>query len=82
MHIAIVGATGSLGHDIIDNLSQLDRKNITLSAFATENSIAETISFAESTIQVKQATQDSFKMLILLCLLYQLKLLKNTQKWQ
>lgn len=61
MHIAIVGATGSLGQDVVDNLNELNRENIRLSAFATENSLSESLEFADSSIPVQEIKSDSFK---------------------
>lgn len=61
MHIAIVGATGNLGQDIIDQLSAEKRGNLTLSAFATENSISETFNFGDDIVKVEEIKEDSFK---------------------
>ena len=60
MHIAIVGATGNLGQDVLDQLTSEKRDNITISAFATENSISENFSFGDTTIQVEEIKEDSF----------------------
>ncbi|HAG52851.1 MAG TPA: aspartate-semialdehyde dehydrogenase [Alphaproteobacteria bacterium] len=61
MHIAIVGATGNLGQDIIDQLSSLNRGNITLSAFATEGSMADSVTFGDQSISIEEVKEDSFK---------------------
>lgn len=60
MHIAIVGATGNLGQDIIDQLAAEKRDNITISTFATENSISETFNFGEELVKVQEIKEDSF----------------------
>ena len=60
MHIAIVGATGNLGQDVIDQLSSLARDNIELSAFATENSMAETVHFGDKSVGINQISEGCF----------------------
>lgn len=60
MHIAIVGATGNLGQDVIDQLNALNRANITISAFATEKSITESFHFGDSVVNVEEVKDDSF----------------------
>jgi aspartate-semialdehyde dehydrogenase len=61
MHIAIVGATGNLGQDVLDLLTSEKRDNITISAFATEQSISESFSFGDSVINVEEVNDSSFK---------------------
>lgn len=60
MHIAVVGATGNLGQDVLDLLTAEKRENITISAFATDRSISETFAFGEKTIAVEEVKEDSF----------------------
>jgi aspartate-semialdehyde dehydrogenase len=61
MQISIVGATGNLGQDVIDQLNALNRANITIRAFATENSISESFNFGEQTVDVEEIKEDSFE---------------------
>lgn len=60
MHIAIVGATGNLGQDVLDQLTTEKRQNITISAFATEQSITESFNFGDKIIKVEEIKDNSF----------------------
>lgn len=61
MQISVVGATGNLGNDVIEQLNALNRANITLRAFATENSISEEFNFGDQVVKVEEVKDDSFE---------------------
>ncbi len=60
-NVAVVGATGAVGQEIIEILEQRNFLVDTLSLFASERSAGKKLSFQDKEIQVRKLTSDSFK---------------------
>ena len=60
-HIAVVGATGAVGTELMRVLERRAFPVATLRAIGSERSRGKTVSFSEQTIAVEQLNDDSFK---------------------
>lgn len=60
-NVAVVGATGAVGNEMIETLEQRNFPVDTLSLFASERSAGKKLGFQDKEIQVKKLTTDSFK---------------------
>ena len=61
MKIGIVGATGAVGRQMIECLSERDIKTDELRLFASSSSVGKKIGFKSEEITVEEVKEDSFE---------------------
>ncbi len=60
-HVAVVGATGAVGHEFLKVLDQRNFPLKSLKLLASKRSVGKTLKFKGETLQVEELTEDSFK---------------------
>ncbi len=60
-HVAVVGATGAVGHEFLKVLDQRDFPLKSLKLLASKRSVGKTLKFKGETLKVEELTEDSFK---------------------
>ncbi len=60
-HVAVVGATGAVGHEFLKVLDQRDFPLKSLKLLASKRSAGKTLKFKGETLKVEELTEDSFK---------------------
>jgi aspartate-semialdehyde dehydrogenase len=61
LRIAVVGATGVVGTDVLSSLFDRDFPSEHLSVLASERSVGEELEYGEDTLEVEKATPEAFR---------------------
>ena len=60
-HVAVVGATGAVGQEMLNVLQQRRFPVAKITALASARSVGKTVTFGETSVPVQELTPDSFK---------------------